>query len=110
MPDSLQLELCDFRPPAEPEDIDRLIRLLSASGVWLTAAQITEQLGWSDRKIRALAASSHGLIISGNSGYKHTRHASPEEFSEFYGRMVSQGKEMIRRAIQAKRTHHAHVG
>jgi hypothetical protein len=106
-----QLELDSYRPPeTDPDDVSRLVALLSASGTWLTAREITEQLGWSDRKTRDLASHSSGQIISGNSGYKHTRHATPEELGEFYGRMVSQGKQMIQRAIRAKRVHHALVG
>ncbi|HEX7861827.1 MAG TPA: hypothetical protein VF773_15945 [Verrucomicrobiae bacterium] len=105
-----QLELTDWKQPADQGEIDQLVRVLSASGTWLTAAQITEQIGWCDRKIRKLASESDGLIISGNSGYKHTKHATPEELREFYGRMVNQGREMIRRAVKAKRVHHAHIG
>lgn len=103
-----QLELDSYRPAhTDADEVARLISLLSASGTWLNAREITEQLGWSDRKIRDLASHSDGRIISGNSGYKHTRHATPDEMQEFYGRLVNQAKVMIQRAIKAKRTHHA---
>lgn len=117
-----QLSFEDYRHPrpsegrgqgegcSDPSEVCQLIDLLSASGSWLTAEQITEQIGWNDRKIRKLAAESDGLIISGNHGYKHTRHATPDELAEFWGRMVSQGKQMIARAILAKRKHHQLVG
>lgn len=106
-----QLELDSYRPPqTDADEVSRLIALLSASGTWLTAREITEQLGWSDRKTRDLASHSDGLIISGNSGYKHTRHATPEELGEFYGRLVNQAKHMIQRAVKAKRVHHSIIG
>jgi hypothetical protein len=105
-----QLELDSYRPaPVEQDEVTRLVQLLAASGTWMTAREITEQLGWSDRKTRDLASHSAGQIISGNSGYKHTRHATPEELNEFYGRLVSQAKSMIQRAIKAKRVHHAQI-
>jgi hypothetical protein len=104
-----QLELTDWKAPADAAEVDQLVRLLAAAGTWLTAEEITQQLSWTDRKIRKLASHSDGLIISGNSGYKHTRHATPDEFQEFFGRMTSQGKEMLRRAFKAKKVHHAHI-
>lgn len=105
-----QLELTDYTRPADQDEVSRLVQLLAAAGTWLTAREIRDQIGWSDRKVREIASQSQGQIISGNSGYKHNRHATPEELNEFYGRMVSQGKEMIKRAILAKRTHHQLIG
>jgi hypothetical protein len=32
------------------------------------------------------------------------------QFQEFYGRMTQQGKEMIRRALKARKVHHSYVG
>lgn len=64
-------------PQADPAEIHQLTDLLAAAATWLTARQISEQLPWDDRKIRKLAADSRGLIISGNHGYKHTKHATP---------------------------------
>jgi hypothetical protein len=104
-----QLEL-DMAEAGSKEDISPFLALLWRQRDWLTAAEIDLQTGWSDRKCRALAAASEGRIISGNRGYKHTAHATPEEFQEFYGRMTEQGKAMLARAEQARRVHHACVG
>lgn len=103
-----QLELTLRKPPAcgqcvtHPEEVERFVELLWDNGGLLTT--------WGDRKCRALAARSEGRIISGNNGYKHSKRATPEEVQEFYGRMVNQGREMIRRAIKVKRVHHSYVG
>lgn len=110
-PQNLQSPISNLQSTEPDEkDLQQLLGLLSASAAWLTAEQITLQLAWNDRKIRKLAAASAGLIISGNNGYKHTRHATPEEFHEFYGRMTEQAKEMLARAEKARRVHHQFVG
>lgn len=105
-----QLELIDCSKKQDTDEVQRLIDLLLAAGNWLTADQIREQIGWSDRKVRALASASKGQIVSTNSGYKHTKHITPEEFSEFWNRMVNQGKKMIGRAILVKQVHHGYIG
>ncbi|ODU25010.1 MAG: hypothetical protein ABS95_01135 [Verrucomicrobia bacterium SCN 57-15] len=105
-----QLELPVFKPGADQKDIDRFVEILRVNMGWMTARQIKLRTGWCDRKCRALAAASDGQIISGNNGYKHTLHASADEFHEFYGRMTHQGKEMLARAERARRIHHKKVG
>lgn len=113
---SEQLELTSYRPAApEPDEVTRLIQLLAASGTWMTAREILEQLGLpvtesGKRHLRDLAEHSKGDIVSGNAGYKHNQHITPDELDEFWGRMVSQGKKMIERAILVKRKHHAYIG
>lgn len=118
-----QLELTTYRqgqsgsdPAApDPDEVAQLVALLSAAGCWMSAQEILEQLGRpvneaTKRTLRELASESRGEIVSGNSGYKHTRHITPDELSEFWGRMVNQGKKMIARAILVKRRHHQLVG
>lgn len=87
-----------------------LLEYLDTHPTWHTARALHAQLGLCDRTLRALAAASQGKIISGNHGYKHTRHATPEEFREFYGRMTTQAREMHARAEAARKLHHAIVG
>jgi hypothetical protein len=53
-----QLELTDWKAPADAAEVDQLVRLLAAAGTWLTAEEITQQLSWTDRKIRIPMASS----------------------------------------------------
>jgi hypothetical protein len=106
-----QLELTLHKAPSTtPEEVERFVDLLLQNGGWMTAEVVGLLTTWSDRKCRALAAKSEGRIISGNNGYKHTANANPEEFHEFYGRMIDQGKAMIRRALTARKVHHAYVG
>lgn len=87
-----------------------LLEYLEARPAWHTARELQLHLGLGDRALRALAAASGGKIISGNHGYKHTRHATPEEFHEFYGRMTTQAREMHARAEAARKLHHQLVG
>jgi hypothetical protein len=106
-----QLELTLHKAPStSPEEVERFVSLLFDNGGWMTAEMVGVLTTWSDRKCRALAARSAGRIISGNNGYKHARHVTPDELNEFYGRMVKQGKEMIRRAILARRVYHSYAG
>lgn len=90
---------------ANAEEVKTLVTLLSMAATWITARELTKRLGWNDRHIRAVAAASNGMIISGNNGYKHTRYADESEFNEFYGRLINQAEEMNRRAVKAREVH-----
>jgi len=97
-----------FRPGAPIEmagDVQAMTFALDHAG-WAPAASFARLKGWSDRKCRAIAQASKGRIISGNQGYKLTTQCTPEEFNEANGRLRSQARKMLRRAIQQARVFH----
>ncbi len=83
-------------------EVDRFVGYLQAHArgrlAARTARQIEADLGFNDRKLRALAhqAAEAGILIcADNAGYFLP--ASPEEVEETAGRMESQAKEMLGR-------------
>lgn len=106
----MQLELPLQTPkPADLEEIARLARYLYEAGdSWHTARTISADLNLTDRKIRHLAASSGGLVVSGPGcpGYKHARHCDPDEIATVTARLRHQAKLMADRAGDIARTFH----
>jgi hypothetical protein len=76
----------------------------------LHADDFKNMFGWDERACRSIAAASEGYIISTHDGYLLTAQADPEEFAEANGRIYSQAKNMLRRAIQERRVRHQMVG
>lgn len=81
---------------------------------WHTAQDIQRSLGGlptedGKRKTRELAAASQ-WIISGQKGYKHLSHATPEEIAHFTNWMLSQARQMTDRAETVRRNAHRIVG
>jgi hypothetical protein len=74
------------------------------------AGEFLERFGWDERTCRAIAAASEGHILGTNEGYVLTERADPEEFNKANGRIYSQGRKMLRRAIQERRVRHQLVG
>jgi ribosomal protein S24E len=72
--------------------------------------QFKSVFGWSDRVCRSIVNESEGRIIATESGYVLTRRATPEEFNEANGRIYSQAKAMMRRALRERRVRHQQVG
>jgi hypothetical protein len=89
-------------------DLSTLLAYLRGRG-WRTAKEIAAhpELGFSDRYTRAIAQHSKGQIISGDLGYKYNFDATREEKDEFRQRLISQAKNMIKRAIDADRVWHS---
>ena len=107
-----QLELAPPAPaPALARDAAWLEQLLHGHGRWLTAADIFELSGKmvDDRRVRKLASAS-GWIISGDSGYKHLEHATPEQIEHATSRLESQAKQMAERAGLIRRNAHRRIG
>jgi hypothetical protein len=105
-----QLEI--FRADPTDPNVDWLVNLLFERRDWLTAAEIIQLAGHRlhDRAIRALAEAAAPKIISGQKGYKHTAHASPEEIHHFYSAMRSQAVKMLHRAQKVRQYAHAKIG
>jgi hypothetical protein len=70
-------------------DYDKIMARL-VDGQWHSAYELSMATGIQKRSIRDVAQRSDGEIISGNSGYKLTCHATDSEIYEFVGRMTSQ--------------------
>ena len=73
---------------------------------WTKAEIIMARFKWTERFCRKLASISEGQIMSGNKGYILTKHCSPEDFAQCNGRLRSQARKMLRRAIQQQRVYH----
>ena len=88
-----------------------LENLLRGAGCWMTARDIAESTHGrvNDRDIRELASSSH-QIISGQKGYKHADHSTPEELAHAKNWLISQGRKMIQRGIAIGRYAHGRIG
>lgn len=102
-------DLSPKSPLPQAQDILALVQWLAAHPGWHTARQLAAQLNLSDRKVRALAEHSHGLIVSGpgTPGYCHASHCTAEEISHAADTLISQAKTMIRRALRIRRRAHS---
>ena len=99
-----QLEL--FRQRREQERLAQMERTLATLGAWVKGNALQVYLGLNERKIRQLAELSDGRIITGNKGYKLIGNATIEEIGECTGRLKSQARQMLRRAIRIERRFH----
>ena len=85
--------------------IAELLRILDRRG-WLSAAQIGQATGWTDRTVRQIASASPKILsYPGSPGYKLTAQATAEERDAAVGHLHSQGRRMIERAIAISREH-----
>lgn len=105
-----QLDL-DFSAPPSPDlgDGEILLNHLSNHPGFHTAADLAKALNLTDRKVRQLAESADGLIVSGpgSPGYCHLYHCDPVTIARIADKLISQGKAMIRRAIRTRRRAHS---
>lgn len=68
---------------ATPAEIALLDRTLSGAG-WLTRRQIAAVLGWTERKVRAVASADKRFIsFPGSPGYKLRSDCTREEMLHF---------------------------
>ncbi len=82
--------------------MNNLVQLLSRDTRWRTAKSLRIFTGWQERAIRIMAEESDGLIISGQLGYRHVVHATPEEVDHFCNWMESQARRMQTRATRTR--------
>jgi hypothetical protein len=107
---ALQFEI-DFETLAPDGSVQTVIALLDQEKAWLKADELLVKLGeipteTNKRKIRKLASSSNGLIISGKPGYKHIRHSTIEEIEHAANWLEHQAVEMGDRARAIRRMRH----
>ena len=98
-----------FRVPDKTDISEKLAVMeswLHGSHVPFPVEKFDTLYGWSRRTCRAIVTASEGRIIATESGYILTRNATPEQFDEANGRIYSQGKAMLRRALKERAVRH----
>ena len=94
-----------FETKKDAPEVDQLIRFLDGRG-WMTATEISEATGMTDRKIRSIAhATPKILSYPGSPGYRLTRQATADERDRGISVLNSQANSMKQRAIDIAREH-----
>lgn len=95
-------------PTVDEQDVAVLLIALDQRG-WMNARELT-RLGYgSDRYLRAVAAASHGQIISGQRGYARTDQASVEDVNHAAAWLEHQATAMTQRAYEIRRAMHRRI-
>ena len=101
-----------FTERAGPDDPDILRRLLSVND-WMTRRQIKFALGWSERRVRAVAEVMGKEVVRGQHGFKLANKITRGEVADVIqaaDAAISQGKKMIQAGIAWRRFAHELVG
>ncbi len=109
MVDQLQLSLRSPAPAVTQEDVAVLVNVLSDRTIWVTAGDLALQMpGYTDRKIRAIAAAAMPQIVSypGSPGYRLFQHCTIEEINHCIESFESQGRDMLKRAVLYRQAYH----
>jgi hypothetical protein len=101
----------DYGRPAESEtgdgDVEKMLALLHMNREPMLASALYRLLGWSDRHCRQAASESMGRILSTDDGYLPTVRATPDQFRAANGRIYSQARKMLARALRERKVWHA---
>ncbi len=93
-----------------PEDVERLVKILTEAEGWLTAREIAARIGppANERSIRAAANAACPQVISypGSPGYRLMSACTIEEINHSIAAFQSQGTEMLKRANLINRAYH----
>ena len=91
------------RPPLS--DVDQLVAYLKQRPGFHTAAKLAGFMGNTERNILKLAEMADGMIVSGpgSPGYCHLNHCPAEMIAHIADKLISQGRNMIRRAIRTRK-------
>jgi len=100
-----------FGPQRAEQEVSWLEKLLGDAKCWMSARDIMETTKGRviDREIRHVASECEN-IISGQRGYKHIAHATPEEINHAANWLESQAKKMSERACAIRRNAHKIFG
>ena len=105
-----------FAAPVHSADADVrwLEEFLRGGKCWFTSGDILMSLGVpasenKKRWLRGLANASE-FVVSGQSGYRHMEHCSPEEIHHCAATLESQAKEMAERAGRLRKSAHKLFG
>ena len=88
---------------ASKEDVEKLVGLLAIRGGRAKAKDISQQIGFSDRKIRALCEASEERVVGTDHGYVLITECSTVEVQEAINRLESQARKMSAKAQRLKR-------
>jgi len=111
-----ELDLFNQPPHDAVNDVLWLEKVLHDAKDWMSAAEILQLVGRrpgddGKRWIRDLASRSKWILSGpGSPGYKHIRNSTPEEIKHYKNSLISQGKDMIHRAIKISRSAHEVFG
>lgn len=105
-----QLDLFARKQHQLDEDVAVLTSHLYIAARWQTREQICRGLGWTDRRVRAAREASGGVVIFGQHGLKHMRHATPEEAMACKNTLISQATKMQQGALEVDRSFHSWGG
>lgn len=94
--------------PAAAHDVQALIDYLDRNPRFHTARQLASVLNVTDRKVRQLAEAADGMIVSGpgSPGYCHLHHCPAEQIAHLTETLISQGRNMIKRALKTRNRAH----
>lgn len=104
-----QRELFAPRPKRDLVDDGAQLAVWLRGKGWQTAAAIERALGFDDRYMRRIANASRGHVISGQEGYRLTLEASLPEIDHARNALLSQARDMERRAIEIDRVRHGRI-
>ena len=106
---SLQPNLFQSRRPAVSEtDVAQLVSALRGNG-WRLRRDLERGLGWTERKIRAVAEASHGEILGSDLGYRLTIEASCTEIEAWDARFAGQIQAMQARRAAVRKVRNRHI-
>ncbi|MFA5688596.1 MAG: hypothetical protein WC959_05570 [Kiritimatiellales bacterium] len=100
------------RSKTKAQEKDLLTQRVNTMKIALTEIRVIhtdrfkEMFGWSERTCRAIVAASDGEVIATTSGYILNRRATVAEFHEANGRIYSQARNMLQRAIRERAVRH----
>lgn len=107
---SMELGLKLAEPSVSPADVELLVSVLRDVGGWITAGDLAIHLGagYSDRKVRAIAAAAVPQIVSypGSPGYKLWQLCTVAEINHCIEAFQSQGSDMIKRSVLYRQAYH----
>lgn len=102
----LALSFADRERAVTDADVRTLEIALGGSG-WLTAAELSAALAWTDRKVRAVAnADARFVSYPGSPGYKLLRECTVEEFARAEAATASQVRHMTERLLRMRAAYH----
>jgi hypothetical protein len=103
-----QLEMRFLKPAVADAEVAELVGVLRDARTWVSTERIKRLTGMNDRRIRAAAEASNGLVLSGpgSPGYMLTEFASMDTKDLIVRKIVRQAKRMIARAKAIERRHY----
>lgn len=106
MVENLELDFSHRPPPVSADQVDALCAYLEGKG-WVKASMIEAEIEIDERKVRRLAEKSDGRILSTNRGYRlFDEKVTLEDAHDAADRLISQGRNMIKRGISIRRRYH----